>query len=136
MKVSNALRYLYLNPIEGVLISYKNANQFPHRPNLIIQLKTLQNLEYLQDRKWYLSNDFHYFSFTTNEKDHIYFDSSLDVVLFWVRQIKQAQQFYQWYQRLIKVRYQNHGAQVVNTDAADRILNQIMQLQLPEIDRD
>jgi len=34
--LSNYSRYLYLNPIEGVLISYKNVNKFPHAQNYIV----------------------------------------------------------------------------------------------------
>ena len=37
-KLTKYLRYLYLNPIEGVLITYKTANKFPHVPNIIVHL--------------------------------------------------------------------------------------------------
>jgi len=37
-RLSRYMRYLYLNPIEGVLISYKTVNKFPHIPNVIIYL--------------------------------------------------------------------------------------------------
>ena len=29
-KLSKYFRFIYLNPIEGVLITYKTANKFPH----------------------------------------------------------------------------------------------------------
>ena len=43
-KLSKYQRYIYLNPIEGVLISYKNTNKFPHAPNYIINLNNIQRL--------------------------------------------------------------------------------------------
>ena len=43
-KLSKYQRYIYLNPIEVVLISYKNTNKFPHAPNYIINLNNIQRL--------------------------------------------------------------------------------------------
>lgn len=37
-KLTKYMRFLYLNPIDGVLITYKTANKFPHQPNNIIHL--------------------------------------------------------------------------------------------------
>ena len=38
LKLTKYTRYLYLNPIEGVLITYKTANKFPHQPHTITYL--------------------------------------------------------------------------------------------------
>lgn len=34
-------RYIYVNPIEGVLISYENQNKFPHSPSYMIKLNEI-----------------------------------------------------------------------------------------------
>jgi len=39
LKIKKYPRYIYLNPIEGVLISYKTPAKFPHEPNNIVNLK-------------------------------------------------------------------------------------------------
>lgn len=72
----------------------------------------------------------------TEDKESVFFDDNLDVVMFWLRQIAQAKKFYEWYQSLIKVRYSQSKAQPEEIKDADSVLNQIMQLGLPEIDRD
>ena len=41
LKLNNYTRYLYLNPLEGVLISYKSMAKFPHQPNSITNLKDI-----------------------------------------------------------------------------------------------
>ena len=37
-KLTKYPRFIYLNPIEGVLITYKTSNKFPHQPHNIIHL--------------------------------------------------------------------------------------------------
>ena len=75
----------------------------------------------------------------TEGKEQVYFDDNLDVVNFWVQQITMAREFYLWYQSLIQVRYRIvEGAdnpQEFISDA-DFVLNRIMKLSLPEVDRD
>jgi hypothetical protein len=80
--VTNYPRYLYLNPIEGVLISYKQSNKFPHQPNTIINLQDITTLEFLQDSKWYHKANCYYFKLATEKKTQIFFDDNLDVVNF------------------------------------------------------
>jgi hypothetical protein len=41
LKLSSYARYIYINPIEGVLISYNSVNKFPHQPNYIIKLSEI-----------------------------------------------------------------------------------------------
>ena len=49
MKLTSYSRYLYLNPIEGVLISYYNTNKFPHSPNYIIKLDDITEIKVLME---------------------------------------------------------------------------------------
>lgn len=47
LKFSSYSRYLYINPIEGVLISYNSANKFPLSPNYIMKLNEITDLRIL-----------------------------------------------------------------------------------------
>jgi len=87
MKLSSYRRYLYLNPIEGVLISYKAFAKYPHQPNVIINLKDIIVLEFMRESKWYFKQGFYYFKVQTSDKEQVFFDENLDVVNFWVTQI-------------------------------------------------
>ena len=57
---------------------------------------------------------------------------------FWTAQIQQAKQFYEWYQNLVKLRYQTKASSSESSSIkdADAVLNLIMGLALPEVDRD
>lgn len=47
LKINSYYRYIYLNPIEGVLISYNNINKFPHDHNYIVKLNEILDVENL-----------------------------------------------------------------------------------------
>lgn len=85
MKLSSYPRYLYLNPIDGVLISYKAVRNFPHQPHIIQNLKDITILEFMRESKWYFKQGFYYFKVETSEKEQVFYDDNLDVVNFWVR---------------------------------------------------
>jgi len=51
----------------------------------------------MSETKWYFSRNCYYLRINSDEKDHIYFDDNLDVIMFWMRQITQAIKFYKWY---------------------------------------
>jgi hypothetical protein len=53
LKLKSYPRYLYLNPIDGVLISYNNTNKFPHSPNYIIKLDEIKEVKILMEHKWF-----------------------------------------------------------------------------------
>jgi hypothetical protein len=84
LKLNNYTRYLYLNPLEGVLISYKAMAKFPHQPNSITNLKDIIHLEFMRESKWYFKQGFYYFLVETADKEQVYYDDNLDVVQFWV----------------------------------------------------
>jgi len=81
-KLYNYPRYIYLNPIEGNLISYKSLNKFPHEPNNIINLLDIKLIEFMRESRWFFKNGFHYFRIVTSDKENIFLDSNLDVVNF------------------------------------------------------
>ena len=41
LKLNSYPRFLYINPQDGALISYPNANKFPLSPNYIIKLNEI-----------------------------------------------------------------------------------------------
>ena len=49
--VSTYSRFLYLNPIEGVLISYQNQSKFPHSSSYIIKLNEIKECCVLFEEK-------------------------------------------------------------------------------------
>ena len=53
LKLNSYSRYLYLNPIDGVLISYENTLKFPHSPNYVIKLDDIKEIKILMEHKWY-----------------------------------------------------------------------------------
>ena len=83
-KLTKYLRFIYLNPIEGVLISYKTANKFPHQPNNIIHLNQITTLEFMPETRWYFSRGHYYMKVATPDKTQIFFDDNLDVINFWI----------------------------------------------------
>jgi len=84
MKLTNYPRYMYLNPIEGKLVSYKAANLFPHKPNYIINLNEIIELEFLKNSQWYFNKGYYYFKIATKDNSEVFFDDNLDVVQFWI----------------------------------------------------
>ena len=60
LKLNSYPRYLYLNPVDGVLISYENTNKFPHSPNYIIKLDEIRQVKILMEHKWYFKKGQYY----------------------------------------------------------------------------
>ena len=44
-------RFIYVNPIEGVLISYQSQSKFPHSPSYIIKLNEIKECGVLFEEK-------------------------------------------------------------------------------------
>ena len=81
-KLSKYQRYLYVNPIEGVLISYKGTNKFPHAPNYMIHLQDITKLEFIKETRWFFKQGYYYFELETADKKIIFYDNNLDMVNF------------------------------------------------------
>ena len=145
-KLTKYQRFMYLNPIEGVLITYKTANKFPHQPHNIMHLNNITTLEFMRETRWYHSRGQYYMKVATPSKTAVFFDDNLDVVNFWVSQIDTARKFYVWLQYLIKIRYKIRQKSCINNcdvvdctcsiDGADNLINTVMKLLLPEVDMD
>jgi len=75
--MSNYPRYVYLNPIEGKLVSYKTANKFPHSPNYVMNLNEITELYYMKESKWYFKKNQYYFAIGTKEKTSVFFDDNI-----------------------------------------------------------
>ena len=137
-KLSNYSRYIYLNPIEGVLISYKNTNKFPHAPNYIINLNDINTLEFMNDNRWFFKQGFYYLHIETKSKEIILYDNNLDMVNFAVNQIATAQKFYMWLQKIVKIRYNtpDNSANAEHLKNTDALINKLLKLSIPEVDKD
>ena len=137
-KLSHYQRYIYLNPIEGVLISYENTNKFPHAPNYIINLTDITILQFLNESRWFFKNGFYYFLIETEQKEIVLYDNNLDMVNFAINQIQMARRFHLWLKDVIKVRY-NTPDTAENADLihnADQLVNTLLKLSIPEVDKD
>jgi hypothetical protein len=53
LRIKSYPRYIYINPIEGVLISYNSVNKFPLSPNYILKLNDINNIKIISDNSWY-----------------------------------------------------------------------------------
>ena len=88
LKLKSYQRYLYLNPIEGVLISYNNTNKFPHSPNYIIKLSEIKEVKLMMDEvKWFFKKGQYYFKVLTSSKTCIFYQNNLDMINFLVAEI-------------------------------------------------
>ena len=105
MKLTNYPRYVYLNPIEGKLVSYKTVAKFPHSPNYIMNLNEIVELQVMTSSKWFFQKGQYYFKVSTKRRTSIFFDDNLEVIQFWVMRIALAKRFYAWLHTLTTARY-------------------------------
>ena len=93
-------RFLYVNPIEGVLISYQSQSKFPHQSSYIMKLNEIKECGLLFDEtksKWFFKKGQYYFIVRTLEKTSYFFLDNLDMVSQWAREIHQAKEFFDWF---------------------------------------
>jgi len=83
-KLTKYPRFIYLNPIGGVLTFYKTVSKFPHQHDYVIHLDTITTLEFMRETKWYFSRGFYYLKIANKDKTVVFFDDNLDVINFWV----------------------------------------------------
>jgi hypothetical protein len=96
---------LYINPLEGVLISYNSINKYPISPNYIIRLNDIKRVKIYPGDEWFMKKGMHYFSVKTDSQYSIFCLKDLDLVKFWVNEILLAKMFYDWLHQLIEKRY-------------------------------
>lgn len=94
LKLNSYARYLYLNPIDGVLISYENTHKFPHSPNYVIKLDEIKDLKILMEHKWYFKKGQYYLRITSEAKVVIFYKNNLDLINFWFKEIQASKEFY------------------------------------------
>lgn len=61
LKLNSYPRYIYINPLEGVFISYHGVNKFPISPNYILKLSDVINASLIQEPSWYQKKNNYYF---------------------------------------------------------------------------
>jgi len=134
-------RFLYVNPIEGVLISYQSQSKFPHSPSYIIKLNEIKECGVLfeeKQAKWFFKKGQYYFIVRSEAKTCYFFHDNLDLVNYWIREIHDAKQFYEWFQILTAFRYdpkvqQNNPSYITKIDF---IIDNIIDVVIPECDLD
>ena len=133
-------RFLYVNPIEGVLISYQNQSKFPHSPSYIIKLGEIKECGVLfneKQSKWFFKRNQYYFIVRSDNKTSYFFCDNLDLVQYWQQEIHQAKEFNEWYRKLTNVRYDLEVSQnKVLTEMYDFIIDTIISVNIPECDLD
>jgi hypothetical protein len=65
LKLSSYQRYIYINPIEGVLVSYHGPNKFPISPNYILKLNEILDSKIISEESWYQKRNNYYFHVKT-----------------------------------------------------------------------
>ena len=106
--VNNYSRYLYVNPIEGVLISYHSQSKFPHSPSYIIKLNEIREVGVLLEEKqvkWFFRRGQYYLIVRSDAKTCYFFLDNLDLIHYWTKEIHEAKEFYDWFQALTNLRY-------------------------------
>jgi len=145
LKLNSYSRYIYINPIEGALISYQSANKFPLSPNYIMRLNEITDLRILQDSGWYQKKNMYYFQVRTAQKNSIFYLNNLDLVQFWINEIHQAKMFYGWLQSIIDMRYSSQQCSIYEChyeenqqflNKADELINLLLNIRIPEVDMD
>jgi hypothetical protein len=103
-------RFLYVNPIEGLLISYQNQSKFPHSPSYMIKLNDIKECGLLLDEKqskWFFKRSNYYFIVRSDTKTSYFYVDNLDMANYWTNEIRFAKEFYDWYQKIKLLRYEN-----------------------------
>lgn len=80
LKLNSYQRYIYINPVEGVFISYHNVGKFPISPNYILKLSDIQQAGLINDPSWYQKRGNYYFQVKTAAQKSIFFLDNLDLV--------------------------------------------------------
>ena len=134
-------RFLYVNPIEGVLISYQNQSKFPHQSSYIIKLNEIKECGLILEEaksKWFFKKGQYYFIVRSNDKTSYFFMDNLDLVNYWTKEISQAKKFYDWFQTLTTLRYDTEIQQTNPhfVQKYDFIIDNIISVAIPECDLD
>lgn len=145
LKLSSYQRYIYINPIEGVLVSYHGPNKFPISPNYILKLNEILDSKIISEESWYQKRNNYYFHVKTASQKSIFFTNNLDLVQFWLNEISHSGRFYKWLKNLIDKRYNQESCGIEYCseagsqsylDKADELINFLLNITLPEIDID
>ena len=105
LKLNSYQRYIYINPVEGVFISYHNANKFPLSPNYILKLSDILDASMIQEASWYKKKGNYYFQVKTQNQKSIFYLDNRDLANFWINEIFLSQKFYNWLKNIIDKRY-------------------------------
>ena len=92
-------RFIYVNPTEGVLISYQSQNKFPHSPSYVIKLSEIRECghHFQEKNKWFCKKGHYYFIVRSEYKTSYFCSDNLNLVNYWTKAIHEAKDFYDWF---------------------------------------
>lgn len=88
--MNSYMRYLLVDPVEGVLISYQSQSKYPHTPSYIIKLNEIKECGVLVEErqaKWFFKRDQFYFIVRSDSKTSYFFLDKLELAQFWTKEI-------------------------------------------------
>lgn len=134
-------RYILVDPVEGVLISYQSESKYPHTPSYIIKLNEIKECGVLLEErqsKWFFKRDQFYFIVRSDAKTSYFFLDKLELAQFWTQEIHEAIEFYNWFLALKNLRYDPAAqADVKKLEVQyDFIIDNVIAVNLPECDID
>jgi hypothetical protein len=132
-------RFIYINPIEGVLISYQNQSKFPHSASYMIKLDEIKECAVLfqeKQSKWFFKRGHYYFVVRSESKTSYFFLDNLDLANHWTSEILKAKEFYEWFQSLTALRYSPNHQNSLLTSNYEYIVNNVISAAIPECDLD
>ena len=84
--------------------------------------------------KWFFKKGQYYFIVRSDSKTSYFYLDNLDMINYWQTAIKEAKEFYKWFQKLTQLRYNQEYASL--TQKYDFIIDTIMCVNLPECNLD
>ena len=135
-RLAKHLRLVHLDPISGLLATFKSPENFPHQPHEIIHLDAIESSQFAQQKRLYHRTNFFYMKVVSKEKTIVFFDKDLNIIRFMLSQIETARKFYAWLQSIVKLRYSvaskgnslacSNKSEQTHADIADELIKRIL----------
>ena len=136
-RLAKHLRLVHLDPISGLLATFKSPENFPHQPHEIIHLDAIESSQFAQQKRLYHRTNFFYMKVVSKEKTLVFFDKDLNIIRFMLSQIETARKFYSWLQSIVKLRYKSvaskgnslacsNKSEQTQVDIADELIKRIL----------
>ena len=104
----------------------------------MIKLSDIKECGLLLDEKqskWFFKRGNYYFIVRSDTKTSYFYLDNLDMANYWTNEIRFAKEFYDWYQKIKLLRYENEEQENFNS-YYDFIIDFIIEVNIPECDLD